>query len=45
MKTHFNGFRSLFAGHIERYLAFKRALNRGFRSEEYALRLFDDAGA
>ena len=41
MKTHFNGFHSPFSGLIERYLAFKRALNRGFRSEEYALRLFD----
>jgi len=41
MRTHFVGYQSVFSAQIERYIAFKRALNRRYISEEYALRLFD----
>jgi site-specific recombinase XerD len=41
MRTHFAGYESVFSAQIERYIAFKRALNRRYVSEEYALRLFD----
>jgi site-specific recombinase XerD len=41
MKSRFHGYHSPFASAIERYLAFKRALNRRFDNEERSLRLFD----
>ncbi len=35
-------FRSLLADHLRRFLQFKQALNRKYRTESAALRLFDD---
>ena len=41
MRTAWNGFRSPLAGHIEQYLATKRALGCKFASEDRMLRLLD----
>jgi len=41
MRTLWSGYRSILAGHIEQYLATKRALGCKFASEDRTLRLFD----
>jgi site-specific recombinase XerD len=41
VKSTWKGFSSVLAGHIERFLAYKRAMGQRFRVEEYALRLLD----
>ena len=41
MRTQWSGYRSVLAGHIEHYLATKRALGCKFATEDRALRLFD----
>lgn len=42
MRARWQGFRSVLAPEIERFLAFKRALGRQFDNEEKTLRLFDN---
>jgi site-specific recombinase XerD len=41
VRASWTGFRSVLSGHIEQFLAAKRALGLRFRVEEYALRLLD----
>ncbi|TFH20611.1 MAG: integrase [Myxococcales bacterium] len=41
MRSLWKGYQSPLASDIERYVAYKRALGRKFRAEEYALRLLD----